>query len=91
MSYESAAFLLRLMAAVVWTGVLVLILTGRWHSTMLRRSLVTASLVVTLWAVAFGGAVSLGIVPGDMARIIYTGVATVCLIVGILMLLDHAE
>ena len=89
MTYEEAAFLLRLTAAIVWTGVFVFIGTGRWDTTPLRRTLAVGSLVALLWAVVYGGAVSAGYVPGDVARTLYTGVAMAILIAGIAVLLEH--
>lgn len=91
MSYDDVTVLLRATAAVVWTGVLVLILRNHWTSTYLRRVLVTVCLVVLLWAVVIGGIAGAGLIPGPVARGIYTGVAVAILIVGILLLVSSED
>lgn len=91
MSYDELTILLRTTAALVWTGVLVLIMRNHWASTYLRRVLVTVSLVAVLWAVALGGLAGMGLVPGDVARVVYTAVATAVLIVGLVLLFTSED
>jgi uncharacterized membrane protein YjjP (DUF1212 family) len=90
-TYDQLTLVIRAAAAVVWTGVLVLIATNTWDSTYLRRVLVTASLVIVLWALVLGSLVQFGLVGGDVARIIYTAIATVLLIVGGVLLITAQD
>lgn len=80
---DAIAFILRTAACVVWLIVFIEVAADRVMFTFIRRLLTVGSLVLLLAAVVYGGAVGLGWVPNDAARMIYTAVATAILIAGL--------
>lgn len=82
-TYDLLALALRSAAAFVWAAGFVLVITNHIVPTHSRMVLATGSLVALLIAIVYGGLVALGVAPPDIARTMYTAVATGILISGL--------
>lgn len=80
------ALVVRATNAVVWTAFLVRLMRSGVAITPLARRVICAVLVIGLWLLVIGALVSIGLVPGWIARNLYTAFTGVALVAGFALL-----
>lgn len=88
MSPELLIFLIRLANALIWSAVVVRAFRGPRPVSDLARGLVLLLLFGGMWVLAFGGLVVLGLVPGDVARFVYTAFTAFAALIGLAFFID---
>lgn len=63
---------IRLVNAVLWTAYVIRVVRAPLPVTPLARKLIGLTIVFGMWALFYGGVASLGFVPGDTARTLYS-------------------
>lgn len=82
MSAEMLIFLIRLANALIWSAVVIRAFRGPRPASDLARGLILLLLFGGMWTLAFGGLVGLGLVPGDVARFVYTAFTAFAALIG---------
>lgn len=87
MTADEFGLLVRLLAAVVWTGLLIEFAMGRhFGQSLIRRMLYLGTTTAVLWSLVLRGATLVGIIPTEATTPIITAVVFAAFVVGVALL-----